>query len=121
MRIKTIAVVLACAPLLQGCGLRAGAATDALPLEIRVAILDASGENQSAFSAETIITFELVVKNTGDTPAAVEFASSCLSWSSVLTSAGRLRISLTFDHTTCSTGSAANDADPHLLPLPDMR
>ncbi len=89
MRTLAIAVVLACALLLQGCDLRAGAATDDPPLEIRVAILDASGANSRAFGAEEAITFELVVENTGDATEAVEFASAKTHDFVVTTSTGR--------------------------------
>ncbi len=91
MRTRAIAVVLACAPLLEGCDLRAGAATDDPQLEIRVVIQDPSGENPRAFGAGEAITFLLVVENTGDAPQTLEFASAKTHDFVVTTSKGQER------------------------------
>ena len=77
MRASVItAVLLACAPLVQSCNPRAGAATVDAPLEIRLTIRDAKGASQRVFDAAQNVTFELAVLNTGDVVETVSLASS---------------------------------------------
>ena len=69
-------LLLACAPLLQSCNPRADAASEVPALEIRLTVRNASGAIRRAFGSAEAVTFELAVRNVGDTRETVVLASA---------------------------------------------
>ena len=77
MRVRAIAtLLLACAPMVQSCHPRAGAATEDVALEIRLALRDENGASQRSFDSAKEVTFELAVHNPGDVAETISLASA---------------------------------------------